>query len=91
MLTYLLGQCLNFDCVFIVIVMLRQSLTFLRSRGASSYVPIDQHFYFHKRTGQFIFFFSFLHTAMHLINIGKIEIYEEEISKNYLLKNNLIF
>ncbi|ODM93630.1 NADPH oxidase 5 [Orchesella cincta] len=64
------GQCLNFNCTFIVIVMLRQCLTFLRARGASAFLPIDQHIKFHKMTGQLIFFFSVLHTIMHLINIS---------------------
>ncbi|CAL8089261.1 unnamed protein product [Orchesella dallaii] len=64
------GQCLNFNCTFIVVVMLRQCLTFLRSRGASAFLPIDQHIKFHKMTGKLIFFFSVLHTVMHLVNIS---------------------
>ena len=35
------------------------------------FLPIDQHIYFHKMTGWFIFIFSVFHTVMHLINIGK--------------------
>ncbi|CAG7821382.1 unnamed protein product, partial [Allacma fusca] len=74
------GQCLNFNCTFIVVMMLRQTLTFLRARGAGSYLPIDQHIYFHKMTGWFIFFFSVLHTVMHLVNTTKDEDILETIS-----------
>ncbi|CAL8130296.1 unnamed protein product [Orchesella dallaii] len=65
------GQCLNFNCTFLVILMLRQCLTFLRSRGASAFLPIDQHIKFHKLTGIFTFVFGVFHTVMHLINIAE--------------------
>ncbi|ODM93014.1 NADPH oxidase 5, partial [Orchesella cincta] len=65
------GQCLNFNCTFIVILMLRHCLTFLRSRGASFFLPIDQNIKFHKITGILTFFFGVLHTIMHLINIAE--------------------
>lgn len=74
---FVLGQCLNFNCTFIVVVMLRQCLTFLRSRGASSFLPIDQNIKFHKMTGQLIFFFGLLHTIMHLINICKFKAFDK--------------
>ncbi|CAH0550474.1 unnamed protein product [Brassicogethes aeneus] len=62
------GQCLNFNCVFILVLMLRQCITFLRTRGFGEYLPLDQHIYFHKITGILIFGFSFLHTIMHMLN-----------------------
>ncbi|CAL8130286.1 unnamed protein product [Orchesella dallaii] len=65
------GQCLNFNCTFLVILMLRQCLTFLRSRGASIFLPIDQHIKFHKLTGIFTFVFGVFHTVMHLISIAE--------------------
>ncbi|KAJ8928441.1 hypothetical protein NQ314_019030, partial [Rhamnusium bicolor] len=64
------GQCLNFNCMFILVLMLRQCITFLRTRGFSSILPLDQHIYFHKLTGMFIFGYSFLHTIMHICNFN---------------------
>lgn len=66
-----LGQCLNFTCMFVLVLMLRQSITFLRTRGFSAFLPLDQHIYFHKLTGWFIFGYSFLHAIMHLLNFSK--------------------
>jgi hypothetical protein len=64
------GQCLNFNCMFVLVLMLRQCITFLRTRGYSSMLPLDQHIYFHKLTGMFIFGYSFLHTIMHVCNFS---------------------
>lgn len=65
------GQCLNFNCTFILILMLRQCITFLRTRGFGEYLPLDQHIYFHKITGILIFGYSFLHTVMHVLNFSQ--------------------
>lgn len=65
------GQCLNFNCTFILVLMLRQCITFLRTRGYSSVLPLDQHIYFHKLTGLFIFGYSVFHTVMHVCNFSK--------------------
>lgn len=62
------GQCLNFDCMFVLVLMLRQCITFMRTRGFTMVLPLDQHIYFHKLTGTFIFIFSVVHTVMHLLN-----------------------
>ncbi|KAG7170629.1 NADPH oxidase 5-like 1, partial [Homarus americanus] len=64
------GQCLNFNCMFVLVLMLRQCITFLRSMGASCFLPLDQHLYLHKLCGLLIFLFSLLHTLMHLINFA---------------------
>lgn len=66
-----LGQCLNFNCAFTLVLMLRHCITFLRTRGASSFLPLDQHIYMHKLTGMFISFYSLLHTIMHLLNLSE--------------------
>ncbi|GBN74322.1 NADPH oxidase 5 [Araneus ventricosus] len=63
-----LRQCLNFNCAFIVVLVLRQSLTWLRTHGFAQYFPIDQHLYYHKLTGVAILFYSVWHTAMHVAN-----------------------
>ncbi|CAL1267604.1 unnamed protein product [Larinioides sclopetarius] len=62
------GQCLNFNCSFIVALVLRQSLTWLRTHGFAQYFPIDQHLYYHKLTGVVILIYSLWHTAMHISN-----------------------
>lgn len=64
------GQCLNFNCMFVLVLMLRQCITYLRSLGASSFLPLDQHLYLHKLCGLLIFIFSVVHTIMHLINFA---------------------
>ncbi|KAG8184662.1 hypothetical protein JTE90_012147 [Oedothorax gibbosus] len=64
------GQCLNFNCAFVVVLVLRQTLTWLRTHGFSQYFPIDQHLYYHKLTGCVILFFSLFHMAMHLANFA---------------------
>lgn len=67
------GQCLNFDCTFILILMLRQCITFLRTHGFNSILPLDHHIYLHKLTGVLIGIFSAVHTLMHLLNFGGFE------------------
>ncbi len=62
------GQCLNFTCAFIIVCILRKSITKLRSIGFSEYLPLDHHVYFHKLTGWAIVFYSVFHTVMHVIN-----------------------
>ncbi|KAF4525979.1 hypothetical protein B566_EDAN000769 [Ephemera danica] len=66
------GQCLNFTCMFVLVMMLRQSITFLRTRGFSLVLPLDQHIYFHKLTGVLIFIYSVVHTIAHLINFSTV-------------------
>jgi len=63
---------LNFNCTFVLVLMLRHCITFLRTRGFSLFLPLDQHIYFHKITGFFIFGYSILHTFMHLLNFSKL-------------------
>nr|WOX60328.1 NADPH oxidase [Eriocheir sinensis] len=64
------GQCLNFNCMFVCVLVLRQSITYLRSMGGASFLPLDQHLYLHKLCGILIFVYSVLHTIAHLINFG---------------------
>ncbi|XP_053652092.1 NADPH oxidase 5 isoform X1 [Cherax quadricarinatus] len=64
------GQCLNFNCMFVLVLMLRQCITYLRSMGAAAFLPLDQHMYLHKLCGWLIFIYSVVHTIMHLINFA---------------------
>lgn len=74
------GQCLNFNCMFVLVLMLRQCITFLRTRGFSMFLPLDQHIYFHKLTGALIFIYSVVHTIMHLCNFSIIVVNDPEMN-----------
>ncbi|XP_066588886.1 NADPH oxidase 5 [Prorops nasuta] len=91
MLARACGQCLNFDCTFILVLMLRQCITFLRTHGFSSVLPLDHHIYLHKITGISIGIFSIVHTLMHLVNFGTIVINDEHLnSANYTMSEWLL-
>ncbi|CAG0920188.1 unnamed protein product, partial [Notodromas monacha] len=64
------GQCLNFNSTFILVLMLRHTLTFLRNHGLASVLPLDQHIYLHKVCGWLILSFALVHTVAHLANIA---------------------
>ncbi|XP_031835083.2 NADPH oxidase [Nomia melanderi] len=84
MLARACGQCLNFNCSFILVLMLRQCITFLRTHSFNSVLPLDQHIYLHKVTGVLIGAFSVVHTLMHLLNFGTVVVYDEVLNfKNY--------
>ncbi|XP_044745460.1 NADPH oxidase 5 isoform X2 [Coccinella septempunctata] len=76
------GQCLNFDCMFVLVLMLRKCITFLRTRGFSSILPLDQHIYFHKVTGMLISLLSLWHTVMHCCNFSMVVVNDPVINKN---------
>lgn len=62
------GQCLNFFCSIIVLLVCRRSISLLRAHGYGRYLPLDDHVYFHKIIGMFIVFYSLLHTLGHMFN-----------------------
>ncbi|XP_076438955.1 NADPH oxidase 5-like isoform X2 [Babylonia areolata] len=62
------GMCLNFNCAFVLVLMLRKSLTFLRNTPLVRVLPFDQHVMFHKLAGYAIVFFTLVHTGAHLGN-----------------------
>ncbi|XP_043204589.1 NADPH oxidase 5-like isoform X2 [Amphibalanus amphitrite] len=64
------GYVLNFCCAFIVAVMLRNLITLARTNGLASVLPLDEHIYFHKMAGWFIFIYSAVHTIAHFINFA---------------------
>lgn len=63
--------------------MLRHSLTYLRSRGLSSFLPLDHHVYLHKLTGITISVLSLVHTIMHLFNFSIIVINDPQINAGH--------
>ncbi|EDW72398.2 uncharacterized protein Dwil_GK20906 [Drosophila willistoni] len=77
------GQCLNFNCAWVLVLMLRHSLTYLRGRGLSSYLPLDHHVYLHKLTGITISVLSLIHTIMHLFNFSIIVINDPKINAGH--------
>ncbi|KAG5675924.1 hypothetical protein PVAND_005781 [Polypedilum vanderplanki] len=80
------GQCLNFNCAWVLVLMLRQTLTYLRTRGWGSFLPLDQHIYLHKLTGWLIVSFGLWHTIMHVINFCFLVVNDPVANKgNYTL------
>ena len=66
------GQCLNLNGSLILVLMLRQTLTFVRSTRVARLLPIDQHIIFHKTVGLIIAVLSLIHTVAHVGNAGKL-------------------
>ena len=66
------GMDLNFNGAFVLVLMLRYCLTWLRSTKLGNYLPLDQSVLFHKMVGINIAFLSAVHTLAHLGNLGKI-------------------
>ncbi|XP_038623411.1 NADPH oxidase 5 [Tachyglossus aculeatus] len=62
------GQCLNFNCTFTVVLMLRRCLTWLRTTRLARVFPLDQNVEFHQLVGYVVAGLSLVHTAAHLIN-----------------------
>ncbi|XP_044571616.1 NADPH oxidase 5 isoform X3 [Drosophila ananassae] len=77
------GQCLNFNCAWVLVLMLRHTLTYLRGRGLSTYLPLDHHVYLHKLTGITISVLSLVHTVMHLFNFSIIVINDPNINAGH--------
>ena len=65
------GMSLNFNCVLILITMLRSTLTWLRSTGVGWLFPIDEHVQVHRFVGYTIVALSTLHAFAHCANLGK--------------------
>ncbi len=54
----------------LLLLMCRPLLTLCRRHRLGELLPIDDHVYYHKLSGVLLMFFSALHTAMHLVNLG---------------------
>ena len=65
---FVLGRCLNFNSMIILVLVLRYTITKLRELGLSNVLPLDHNIYLHKVMGYLIFFQSWFHTIMHLFN-----------------------
>ncbi|KAM3870466.1 NADPH oxidase 5 [Diretmus argenteus] len=62
------GQCLNFNCTFVMVLMLRRCLTWLRATWLVRILPLDQNILLHQIVGYAILCFTMLHTTAHIIN-----------------------
>lgn len=65
------GMCLNFNSAFILVLMLKRSLTWLRSTRIGKYFPIDYYIDFHKFVAVVILLQSILHFIGHLGRYSK--------------------
>lgn len=66
--------------------MLRQSITFLRARGLSNYLPLDEHIHLHKMAGITVSILSLIHTIMHLLNFSTKVVNDEIVNaSNYTI------
>uniref|UniRef100_A0A4W6FYZ2 NADPH oxidase 5 n=1 Tax=Lates calcarifer TaxID=8187 RepID=A0A4W6FYZ2_LATCA len=64
------GQCLNFNCTFVMVLMLRRCLTWLRATWVVRILPLDQNILLHQIVGYAILCFTLVHTTAHIFNFG---------------------
>uniref|UniRef100_A0A8C6CX69 NADPH oxidase 5 n=1 Tax=Moschus moschiferus TaxID=68415 RepID=A0A8C6CX69_MOSMO len=64
------GQCLNFDCSFIAVLMLRRCLTWLRATWLAQVLPLDRNIQFHQLMGYVVVGLSLVHTVAHVVNFA---------------------
>ncbi|KAM9496632.1 NADPH oxidase 5 [Clarias gariepinus] len=62
------GMCLNLNCTFIMVLMLRRCLTWLRATWVVKVLPLDQNILLHEIVGYAILIFSVVHTVAHVMN-----------------------
>ena len=66
------GMLLNFNCSFIVALMLKQTILLMRTTRLYKWLPIDDHIDFHKFVGRVIAVLSVIHTIAHMSNFGRL-------------------
>uniref|UniRef100_A0A672ZJ43 NADPH oxidase, EF-hand calcium binding domain 5 n=1 Tax=Sphaeramia orbicularis TaxID=375764 RepID=A0A672ZJ43_9TELE len=64
------GQCLNFNCTFVMVLMLRRCLTWLRATWVVRILPLDQNILLHQIVGYAILCYTLVHTTAHVFNFG---------------------
>ncbi|XP_047195928.1 NADPH oxidase 5 [Hippoglossus stenolepis] len=62
------GQCLNFNCTFVMVLMLRRCLTWLRTTWLLRVLPLDQNILLHQIVGYSILCYTLVHTTAHVFN-----------------------
>ncbi|XP_068266719.1 NADPH oxidase 5 [Nyctibius grandis] len=66
------GQCLNFNCAFLAVLMLRRCLTWLRATPVAKVLPLDQHVVFHQLVGYVVLALAAVHTGAHVANFSRL-------------------
>ncbi|XP_029952159.1 LOW QUALITY PROTEIN: NADPH oxidase 5 [Salarias fasciatus] len=66
------GQCLNFNCTFVMVLMLRRCLTWLRATWVVRVLPLDQNILLHQIVGYCILCFTLVHTTAHVFNFARL-------------------
>ncbi|XP_006035482.1 NADPH oxidase 5 [Alligator sinensis] len=66
------GQCLNFNCTFIGVLMLRRCLTWLRATWVAKVLPLDQNVVFHQLVGYVVAALATVHTGAHVGNFARL-------------------
>ncbi|NWQ93954.1 NOX5 oxidase, partial [Burhinus bistriatus] len=66
------GQCLNFNCSFLAVLMLRRCLTWLRATPVAKVLPLDQHVIFHQLVGYVVLALAAVHTGAHVANFSRL-------------------
>ncbi|XP_039225533.1 NADPH oxidase 5 isoform X2 [Crotalus tigris] len=66
------GQCLNFNCAFILVLMLRRSLTWLRTTWVVRVLPLDLNVILHQLMGYMVGVLTTIHMGTHIINFVRL-------------------
>ncbi|KAM9808053.1 NADPH oxidase 5 [Neosynchiropus ocellatus] len=79
------GQCLNFNCTFVMVLMLRRCLTWLRATWVVRVLPLDQNILLHTIVGYAILCYTLVHTTAHIFNFVKMSEHSKFSLWEYLL------
>ncbi|XP_071318121.1 NADPH oxidase 5 isoform X2 [Trachinotus anak] len=79
------GQCLNFNCTFVMVLMLRRCLTWLRATWVVRVLPLDQNILLHQIVGYAILCYTLVHTTAHVFNFVQLSESSEYSLWEYLL------
>ena len=69
--SFILGRSLIYLSTLILLLILRHTITLLRSLGLATVLPLDNNIYLHKMVGTLIFIHAWSHTITHLCNFGE--------------------
>ncbi|UJR36832.1 hypothetical protein I4U23_029545 [Adineta vaga] len=65
------GMLLNFNCAFIIVLMLKQTILLIRTiKLLRKLIPVDDHIDFHRVVGRVIAGLAIIHTIAHMANFG---------------------
>lgn len=68
------GMLLNFNCAFIVVLMLKQTILHIRTnKFLRKILPVDDHIDFHRIVGRFIAVLTVIHAIGHMCNFARLD------------------